>query len=117
MRDQDSTNLESEKALYRTLQDEGLLPPETLEDIEALEEEFGTYPPVTDDLANLVKESIERGEPKRLDGHSSNSMDKVAFEGMAAAARNGEPIPEEIRKRMDEDRNRCEQANSEDDDK
>jgi hypothetical protein len=88
-------------AAYHTLRDEGLLPPISADDIAALEEEFGVYPPTKLDPAKAIQPIASLTEVPAV------PCDSAIDESMGMAARGGEEIPPEIKERMKQDRSRA----------
>lgn len=95
-----------ERMLYCTLKDEGMLRPIDIDDIERLEDEFGRYPSPSFNIEDVAQGAVRT---EKLTCNSTSSLDLVegkVLESMAAAARNGQSISDEIRQKMRIDRER-----------
>ena len=101
------------RALHSMMKQEGMIFPETLEDIEVMDAKVDTAGTPTPDV-NRFRRFLRGKEVIQ----SRKSAKVVAFqdanitEKLAMAARNGKPIPADIRKRMTEDREGTEKLRS-----
>lgn len=97
-----------ERALYHTLKDEGLLPPESKEDIADLEEELGEFPPPSGDAGvplRLARKGVSEAVPQGAT--SGRRVERL----LAEAARRGRKISPEVRAKMERDRKEAEREN------
>lgn len=97
------------QAAQHTLRDEGVLPPISADDVEALEEEFGVYPFGSMSVSKSLK--IANGElqpPKIAPILPFAELDEKIQEGLGIAARGGSAIPPEMWAKMLSDRKKAE---------
>ena len=90
---------------------EGVCPPETIEELEIVEERLAGQrfePPAFGELMKRIREnSSTPADVIRIENH----VDQNVVADLSMAARNGKEIPKETRDRMDADRSKAEGGN------
>jgi hypothetical protein len=102
------TDRDVARAAFHTLKDEGLLLPQSADDVTALEEEFGTYPKGKMNAADALK--VARGDappPKIIPPAPFNELKGKIKEELGLAARKGSDIPADMWARMKADRKKA----------
>ncbi len=96
------TDAEVKNAVHQTLKDEGLLLPQTPEDMAAIEEGIERFPKTTMDHMAALKLAAKMRQPP-----AAESSDEAAFGNtieLGLAARNGASIPAEVWEKMKADK-------------
>ncbi|MDP3072854.1 MAG: hypothetical protein Q8N18_21360 [Opitutaceae bacterium] len=107
------TDHEVARAAYHTLKDEGLVPPQSADEIAALEGEFGVYPKPKVSAASVLK--MAKGEapmPEIAAGTPFPELKSKIKEELGLAARKGGDISAEVWAKMKTDRAKAQHERS-----
>lgn len=104
------TEHEAAVAAYQTLKDEGLLPPQSADEVANLEEEFGRYPKSKLSAAAALKFAKEHATLPAIKAPApfAELSGTINYE-LGVAARKGSDIPAEVWTKMKADRRKAQE--------